>query len=166
MTVNNYAKALYELGIPAEELLDAAQIVKENPELTSVMQNPAVTLSEKHKVIDEVFPKNTVNFLKYLCDRGRSGELEAIIKAYSDYSDKHDGIIRGKLVCVSAPDKEQLGKLEKFLCRRFNGKRAEITVSFDESLIGGFVLSACGMEFDRSFKGGLQGLKQSMMKRI
>ena len=152
---DNYAKELYDLEISKKDILDTAEIVKENPELCAVMENPDIDDEEKHRVIDAVFPISTRDFVKYLCDHSRSRELPEIIRAYSGYCDKQQGIIRASLVCVEAPDDGQLQRLKSFICKKFHGADARIEISFDESLIGGFILTAGGMEFDRSLKSSL-----------
>lgn len=164
MTANNYAKALYELEIPREDILDAARIAEENPELCAALKNPAVSLAEKHRIIDAVFAPSVRSFIKYLCDRSHSGLLAQITRAYSDYSDKRQGIIRASLVCVEAPSEKQLQGIKSFICKKFGGNEARIDISYDKSLIGGFVLTACGTELDRSLKSSLDGLKEKMKK--
>ena len=166
MTATNYAKALYELEIPANDIFDACEIINENPELARVLANPAVSAAQKHKVIDGVFPESVHSFLKYLCDRSHSGELSDIVREYSRYRDSMEGIIRASLVCVIAPDEAQLERIKTFICNRFGGKEAQISISYDKSLIGGFILTADGVEFDRSLKSSLEGLKNSMKRSV
>lgn len=166
MTANNYAKALYELEIPRWELADTAEIVKENPELGTVLASPAVSRTEKHRVIDAVFPAATRSFVKYLCDHSRSNELPEIIRAYHEYSDRQQRIVRASLVCVDAPSEQQLQRLKAFICKRFHCNDAHIDISFDKALIGGFILTAEGMEFDRSLKSSLIALKSKLTNSV
>ncbi|MDO5398064.1 MAG: ATP synthase F1 subunit delta [bacterium] len=166
MTANNYAKALYELEIPGSDISDTEEIIKENPELSAVMANPAVSRAEKHRVIDAVFPSGTRSFIKYLCDHSHSNELPGIIRAYYEYSSKQRGIIPASLVCVEAPGEQQLQRLKAFICKRFHGTDAHIEISFDKSLIGGFILTAGGIEFDRSLRSSLEGLKHKLANSV
>lgn len=166
MMANNYAKALYELEIPRADISDAAETVKKNPELAKVLASPAVSREEKHGVINAVFPKSTHNFINYLCDRSHSGMLLDIIDAYYDYSDEQQRVIHAVLTCVNAPDEERLGKIKDFIRKKFNGTDVLIDIKYDKSLIGGFILTAGGIEFDRSLRSSLMGLKNSMKRSV
>ena len=66
----NYAKALYELSVPEEAVLETEKIFEGTPQLKGVLENPLVSLKEKEHVIDRVFPQEMKNFLKWSV-RGR-----------------------------------------------------------------------------------------------
>lgn len=166
MTANNYAKALYELEIPRTDISDAEETVRKTSELAEILANPAVSREEKHRVINAVFPKSTHNFINYLCDRSHSKMLLDIIKAYYEYSDKQQGIIHAQLTCVDPPDEERLQKIKAFICKSFNGTDAVIDIELDKNLIGGFILTAGGIEFDRSLRSRLMGIKNSMKHSV
>ena len=48
----NYAKALYELSVPEEAVLETEKIFEGTPQLKGVLENPLVSLKEKEHVID------------------------------------------------------------------------------------------------------------------
>ena len=52
----NYAKALYELSVPEEAVLETEKIFRGTPQLKGALENPLVSLKEKEHVIDRVFP--------------------------------------------------------------------------------------------------------------
>ena len=58
------------------------------------------------------------------------------------------------------PTKEQQEKIRQFLCQKFHVKEAVLSLTKDESLIGGFILRAGGREFDWSFRGRFQALSR------
>ena len=60
----NYAKALYELSVPEEAVLETEKIFRSTPQLKGALENPLVSLKEKEHVIDRVFPQEMKNFLK------------------------------------------------------------------------------------------------------
>ena len=60
----NYAKALYELSVPEEAVLETEKIFRGTPQLKGALENPLVSLKEKEHVIDRVFPQEMKNFLK------------------------------------------------------------------------------------------------------
>ena len=63
----NYAKALYELSVPEEAVLETEKIFRGTPQLKGALENPLVSLKEKEHVIDRVFPQEMKNFLKVTC---------------------------------------------------------------------------------------------------
>ena len=48
----NYAKALYELSVPEEAVLETEKIFRSTPQLKGALENPLVSLKEKEHVID------------------------------------------------------------------------------------------------------------------
>ena len=43
----NYAKALYELSVPEEAVLETEKIFRSTPQLKGTLENPLVSLKEK-----------------------------------------------------------------------------------------------------------------------
>mgnify|MGYP000193522396 CR=1 FL=1 len=68
----NYAKALYELSVPEEAVLETEKIFRSTPQLKGALENPLVSLKEKEHVIDRVFPQEMKNFLKVTCKYQKS----------------------------------------------------------------------------------------------
>ena len=54
----NYAKALYELSVPEEAVLETEKIFRGTPQLKGALENPLVSLKEKehlhHLLIDNI----------------------------------------------------------------------------------------------------------------
>ena len=74
-------------------------------------------------------------------------------------------VVTAVLSCVEPPSREQLQKMETFLCGRYGAEKAEIQVCRNESLMGGFILRAGNDEYDWSIKGRLDRLKQKLTWR-
>ena len=53
-TARRYAIVLYELEIPGQMVKNAADVIKENPELNRVLTSPVVPMGSKHAVIEKV----------------------------------------------------------------------------------------------------------------
>ena len=93
----NYAKALYELSVPEEAVLETEKIFEGTPQLKGVLENPLVSLKEKEHVIDRVFPQEMKNFLKITCKYQKISSIEEILEAYGDYSRKQKGVLKAVL---------------------------------------------------------------------
>ena len=92
----NYAKALYELSVPEEAVLETEKIFRSTPQLKGALENPLVSLKEKEHVIDRVFPQEMKNFLKVTCKYQKISSIYDILEAYGNYSRKQKGILKAR----------------------------------------------------------------------
>ena len=161
----NYAKALYELSVPEEAVLETEKIFRSTPQLNGTLENPLVSLKEKEHVIDRVFPQEMKNFLKVTCIYQKIIIFYDSLEAYGDYSRKQKGILKAVLTYVTKPEEAQKEKMEDFLRREFGAKEVILTLREDKSLIGGFILSAGDKEFDWSLRGRYNNLRQKLTRR-
>ena len=97
----NYAKALYELSVPEEAVLETEKIFRSTPQLKGALENPLVSLKEKEHVIDRVFPQEMKNFLKVTCKYQKISSIYDILEAYGNYSRKQKGILKAVLTYVT-----------------------------------------------------------------
>lgn len=74
----NYAKALYELSVPEEAVLETEKIFRSTPQLKGALENPLVSLKEKEHVIAICFQDiiNAADFLIF------TGHLQEIFRIY------------------------------------------------------------------------------------
>lgn len=161
----NYAKALYELSVPEEAVLETEKIFRGTPQLKGALENPLVSLKEKEHVIDRVFPQEMKNFLKVTCKYQKISSIYDILEAYGNYSRKQKGILKAVLTYVTKPEEAQKEKMEDFLRREFGAKEVILTLREDKSLIGGFILSAGDKEYDWSLRGRYNNLRQKLTRR-
>ena len=66
------------------------------------------------------------------------------------------------LLAKKAKEEEQKKGMEKFLCEKYNARKAHIEVRQDASVLGGFILRVGSDEYDWSVKGRLDRLAQSL----
>lgn len=165
MIANSYAKALYELQIPKDDINASERILDENPPLCAVLENPVISMEEKERVIDEIFPQSARSFIKVVCRHQSAGYFGEIFKAYKEYYSRKEGVLRAQLRYVSMPDSKQLKGMEEFLRKKHGAQEVEIELLEDKSLIGGFVLTSRGREYDRSIRGRLNDLKRQLNRR-
>ncbi len=153
----NYARVLYELGI-SDEVIEEVKELSKVDELISSLASPVVSKKAKHNIVDKVFPKEMHNFMKVLCDYDSVGCIGDILKAYDEYVNEQEGCVEAELICVEAPDTEQKQRIEQFLMSEYGKKKVKLLINKDESLIGGFILKVCDMEYDWSMKGRIAQL--------
>lgn len=160
-----YAKVLYELNMNREAIQKTEEIFAEVPQLRDVFSNPTIREEQKFKVIDRVFPEEIRNFLKVACRHHRMDLIGDIFKAYHQYCDEQNKILKAVLTCVEPPSEVQLNKMKAFLCEKYDAVKADIEIIQDKALLGGFVLRVGCDEFDWSLQGRLNRLEQKLTRR-
>lgn len=157
-----YGKVLFGMECPCESVEKAEEIFREVPQLLELFRNPVVPVKEKYAVIDRVFPEEMRNFLKTVCKNHRMDLMPEIFAAYRQCMDEKNRILHAVLTCTTPPDGEQMQGLEAFLRRKYGAEEVRIEVRRDDSLLGGFILRAGSDEYDRSIRGGLDRLAQTL----
>ena len=163
-TANEYAKTLRKLNITASTVGQAGDIFQAVPEILADLENPAVELTAKHRVIEKVFPVEIRDFLKLLCDNGNVGLWDEIVKEYKAAIPRKEGELTVTLRYVTAPDEKQLAGIRDFVAKRFGTEGVTFEMEQDASLGGGFILEAGNEVFDWSTNGRMQQFKEQMAK--
>lgn len=163
-TANEYAKTLRKLNITASTVGQAGDIFQAVPEILADLENPAVELTAKHRVIEKVFPVEIRDFLKLLCDNGNVGLWDEIVKEYKAAIPRKEGELTVTLRYVTAPDEKQLAGIRDFVAKCFGTEGVTFEMEQDASLGGGFILEAGNEVFDWSTNGRMQQFKEQMAK--
>lgn len=71
-------------------------------------------------------------------------------------------IIHAELVCVTEPNETQLEGIRAFLCRQYHAEQAQIEITHDESVVGGFRLFVGDDNYDWSTLGRIRQLRKSI----
>ena len=114
-TANNYGTVLFELGVGKETVEEMKRIFSLTGVLPRVLDCPVVSGREKHRLIEQLFPKEVWNFLKEMCDHGNVSEMDDVFKAYTRCYDEANGILKTVMYCAGTPDEEQLALLQATL---------------------------------------------------
>lgn len=161
----NYAKVLYELAIPKEKIQESKALLENVPELAEVLCSPIVSHANKHSVIEQVFPKEMVNFFKVVSDYNSMNCIDEIFQSYEEYCNKKENIMEAVIYYVAPPTEEQKNKIQQFLCSRYHKKEVALQLVKNEDLIGGFILKAGNQEFDYSMLGRMKQLQRQLIRR-
>ena len=161
-----YGKVLYELQIPEDMVQETGRIFKENPQLTTLLNDPTVQTEKKKNIIGKIwkepdFSSTMVHFLKKACEEGCIGQMEDMIKVWEKCLLDGAGILSASLFYVTRPDEEQLAGIREFLCREYKKKDVQLEMAAAPELMGGFVLKTGDVEYDYSLKGQLERLFQT-----
>lgn len=167
-----YAQALFMLALEKEnsdivksDLDFLEETFKNNKELMDLLISPSVFLSERIKVIDNIFSEKVteyvLSFLKLLCEKKRMESLYDSIDEYRKLFEESKNIIKAKIISaieLSDDEKERIIlKLEKT-----EGKKINAEYVVDKSIIGGIIVETDGKILDGSLRYKLKDIKDVM----
>lgn len=159
-----YGIVLYSLGISRTQADECSSIFKDSPELLEALDNPSIKAAEKEKVIDCIFDGVMRSFLKVLCANKVISRIFYILDEYRDYTDMKNNICHASLTYVTMPSQTQLDAVKKMLCQTYKMSDAVVSIKYDPSIIGGFILKAGDYEYDRSYKRQIDNIKHELIR--
>ena len=161
----NYGRVLFELSISQTAIEETALALKTVPELKRALSSPVIPMGSKHKVIERVFPKEMITFLKVIVERRDMNLADDIFEAYRTRVAEEEGVLEASLYYVTEPEEAQLQEIKAMLCKKYEKKDIRLRLIEDPGLIGGFIIRVGDVETDWSLKGRLRQLEQKIMRR-
>jgi F-type H+-transporting ATPase subunit delta len=172
-----YARAFFKIASEDQkyesyynELAVFSSILEENKRLKELFLNPVFDQDEKRAVVNSILQKisispTTANFLKLLVDKRRLGIIPEIENAYRELMD--DTLKRTRVnVRTAFPLSAELsGKLKERL-EAMTGKKVEMAISEDASLLGGIVVGVGDTLYDGSIKTQLRNIRNLLGEEV
>lgn len=156
---------LIRLNIRREDIEAAKGIFSACPDAKDTLANPLITLDEKRNVIKRIFPKALERSMTHAAKAGLIGELDDIFDAYEDILLEKQGSIKAVVRYVTPLTEQQQSELRKFIMEKFTRDEVDIEYRHDPEIIGGFILNAGDVEFDRSFRTSLRSMRENLQKK-
>jgi len=168
-----YAKALFEIGVEdgnyermGREVRAMARALKTSPELAMALSNPAFARSDREKVLKAVLQRlgasqMVVNFTRLLLDRERVVVLPDISRELDALIDARAGRVAAEVRSAVPLDAGQRERLTQAL-EQLSGKKVEMKIDTDPSLLGGVVAKLGDTVYDGSLKTQLEKMKQAL----
>ncbi|MFT4241030.1 MAG: F0F1 ATP synthase subunit delta [Acidovorax sp.] len=168
-----YADALFKAATAAGvDLGGAAAWVDElaaiaaNPQLRQLADNPKVTADQVFAVITGVarsaLPDTAKNFLRTVIDNGRIGALPEVAAQFRALVNQRNGSSDAVVQSAFPMDGAALASVSEVLEKRF-GRKLNLTVQLDESLIGGIRVVVGDEVLDTSVKARLEQMKAALV---
>jgi F-type H+-transporting ATPase subunit delta len=164
-----YAEALYKA--PHAELaagsnwLDALAAVASNPQLLEFAENPKVTPQQVFDVVSDVarvqLPAAGQNFLRTVIENGRLAAVPEIAHQVRELRNAQAGASDAIVYSAFPISAAQLAELTGTLEKRF-GRKLNLTVQEDASLIGGIRVAVGDEVLDTSVKARLEQMKAAL----
>lgn len=158
-----YAQSLIETGIDSTRAIKELNIVFDTAnssiDLQSVIFNPSVNINLKYEIVEEIFKNKVdekiVSFIKILIERNHFNELGAIIKSYTDLSDKKNNIKRAKIISAIELNNKYKTDVIKSLEQKYNSQIVPEWIT-NKEIIGGLVIEIDDKIIDNSLKRKLE----------
>jgi F-type H+-transporting ATPase subunit delta len=164
-----YAEALFKASQAdlngTAQWLDTLAAVASHPQLLQFADNPKVTSQQVYDVVIDVakagLPDAGRNFLRTVIDNGRLAALPAIAGQFRAMMNAQTGSSDATVYSAFPIAAEQLGEVAQALEKRF-GRRLNLTVQQDPSLIGGIRVVVGDEVLDTSVKARLEQMKVAL----
>jgi F-type H+-transporting ATPase subunit delta len=164
-----YAEALFQSSqadLQGTELwLDALAAVAGNAQLLQFAANPKVDDRQVFDVVADVarvqLPPAAQNFLRTVIENGRLAALPEIAHQFREMKNASSGSSDAVVYSAFPIAGEQLGVIAQALEKRF-GRKLNLTVQEDPSLIGGIRVAVGDEVLDTSVKARLEQMKVAL----
>ena len=171
-----YAQALFDVCVEenkVDEFFDEVRFVNEaiknNESFFDILKTPRINITEKKKIIDDVFggrlTNEIINFIKILIDKRRIAYIIEIADEFEGMVYSYKGIVKAKAYSSICLSNEQIKKLERKLSEQ-SKKTVEIENIVDESLLGGIMIKFNDKVIDDTLKGKLERLGNNLNRII
>lgn len=143
------------------ELVKLGEIFCENPDYAILLDSPTLPVSQRFELIDEAFAScmvYVVNFLKILCEKKCAHLFCDCVNEYERLYNNKLGI-KNVTAITAVPISEKLkAKLIQKLEKEW-GKKINLELKVDKSIIGGIVLRTENSQTDASVRARLDSIR-------
>ena len=161
----DFVKELVRLDIPQEDIDSAKNVITACPDVIDTLSNPLVTTDEKKGIIKRLFPQSLEKFLVSSLRGGNVERLGSIFEEYSDILLEKQGVIKAVVRYVTPLTDSQQAELKKFIMEKFVKDDVDIEYKHDPDILGGFILNAGDVEYDRSYRTSLRMMKDTLQSK-
>ena len=145
--------------------VDELAAIAANPQLRQLADNPKVTADQVFAVVTGVarsaLPDMAHNFLRTVIDNGRLNALPEVAAQFRALVNRRNGSSDAVVYSAYPMDSAALAEVGTALEKRF-GRKLNLTVQLDESLIGGIRIVVGDEVLDTSVKARLEQMKAAL----
>lgn len=160
-----YLKELVRLDISQADADETRRVLESCGDVADTLSNPLVTNDEKRAVISKLFPESMHKFLFGLVRNKDVESLGSILDEYDEILLDKQGSIKAVVRYVTPLTESQQADLRQFIMDKFVKEDVDIEYRHDPDIIGGFILNAGDVEYDKSYRTGLRLMKDSFQNR-
>lgn len=170
--VDVYAKALLEIASAEghldeveDELFRFARIIEGNDDLRMTIANPGLPLDQRAGIVDQLLESRALPTTKaiatFIVGAGRGHDLPAIVNRFVEFAAATRERAVAEVRSAVPLDDAQKQRIGEALSRK-TGKRVEVKVIVDESVLGGIVATVGDTVIDGTVRHRLDQLKEQI----
>jgi F-type H+-transporting ATPase subunit delta len=170
--IQGYAEALFrvvqaegELDRVEDELYRFGKLLETNHELKQALSDQSLDKDQRGKILDELLADrvspHTLGLLEFVVEQGRGRQLPEILNKVSSLAAEARQAVVADVRTAIALDDAQKKELADALSKA-TGKKVEIKVTVDPSVIGGVYAKVGDTVIDGTVKRRLQQLKDQV----
>jgi F-type H+-transporting ATPase subunit delta len=172
---SRYAEAVIELALAAGEkaaesvaadLKVINEVIASAEDFTIILNHPSISSSDKKALLTRLFEGKVqelaMRLLNLLADKRRLELLSSIEHEYRELLRTRQNIMTASLTSAEPLTDAAVASIREKLVAKL-GKKLEIDVKVDKSLIGGLVLRVGDQVVDGSLKGKLHVLERALL---
>jgi F-type H+-transporting ATPase subunit delta len=149
-----------------DQLRAFAELLAEVPALREAVANPALPVEVKRRAVDAVGARIgleplAARLLTALAGRHRLGELADVVTGIGELLDERRGVAVAEVKTAEPLAEEERTALQQTLERQV-GKRLQLRLDVEPSLLAGFVARVESQLFDGSLRGQLDRLAKEL----
>lgn len=172
-----YAKALFSVASESGkidsvngELAALAQAWNGSSEMRAAFENPSVTPELRHKILDAVGSKLGLSAAvlaaaKLLATKQRMAALGEVTLQFDAFRQLRTGTVQANVTTAKKLDAKAQSDLVAAL-EKSTGRKVELTVTEDASILGGIITRVGDVVYDGSLKNRLADLEHQMLKAV
>lgn len=169
-----YASSLLD-SANQKNLLDAVSndiefistVLKQNPNLNRMLENPVVKPEIKSSILEEIFKSKinpeTMEFMLFVIKKKREEILSSILEKFKELRDIKLGFVNVDVSVASEFSDSQKSELQNRLESMLE-KKLRMSYRIDNKLIGGFIVQAGDTVYNASIKHQLDLLKKHFIE--
>lgn len=170
--IRGYAEALFrvvqaegDLELVEDELYRFGKVLESNHELKQALSDQSIDRTQRAKILDELLADkvsvHTLGLLSFVVDQGRGRQLPQILEQTSSLAAEARQAVVAEVRTAVELDDSQQEELARALSKA-TGKKVEVKVILDPSVIGGVVAKVGDTVIDGSIKRRLDQLKEQV----
>ncbi|HAB52176.1 MAG: ATP synthase F1 subunit delta [Ignavibacteria bacterium RIFOXYB2_FULL_35_12] len=169
-----YASSLLD-SVIQKNLLEAvsndielvSSVLKQNPNLNRMLENPVVKPDIKSSVLEEIFKSKinseTMEFMLFVIKKKREEILPSILEKFKELRDIKLGFVNVNVSVASEFSDSQKKELQNKLQNKLK-KKVRMNYKVDEKILGGFIVQAGDTVYNASIKHQLDLLKKHFVE--
>ncbi len=158
-------KELVRLDVSQTDCSETRRVLETCPDVADTLTNPLVTHDEKRGIISKLFPESVQKFMINTVRSGAVANIGEILDEYEDMLLDKQGSIKAVVRYVTPLTESQQADLRKFIMEKFVKEDVDIEYKHDPDIIGGFILNAGDLEYDKSYRTSLRLMKDTLQTK-